>query len=283
MPCRPPGNSSLIAAKQPSGGCYAKLIKLLRLRGSVHSEEPGEAVTKGVGSFANDLLISFLIKNIDTKYWSATVSFRESAVTEKSVSDDQDPGAPQRAVESLFEDGVRRANLGTNEADGSTEGGVEGLQDFGHPGVLVIDIAKAHAFLTACMTSTPRVRYGLGAKAKPGAVPGRDFQAIDCSGFVRETIRRSTDLGNTFPDGSVVQHDWVKGHDFVEEDRSVGTMQDGVVRIAFLDPHDSGEGIGHVVLLHNGKTLESHGGGGPDERNWTVQGWQAKASVYRLS
>lgn len=204
-------------------------------------------------------------------------------MTDIDASDDQDPGAPQGAVESPFDDGADRANRGAEDADGPAGGALEGFLDFGHPGVLAIDIARAQAFLTACVTAQPRVRYGLGAKARSGATPGRDFQAIDCSGFVREAIRRSTNLGNAFPDGSVVQHDWVKAHDFTKVNRTAGAAQDGVVRIAFLDPRDSSVGIGHVVLLHNGKTLESHGGVGPDARAWTAQGWQAKAHVYQLS
>jgi hypothetical protein len=123
---------------------------------------------------------------------------------------------------------------------------------------------------------------GLGAKLAFGATQGRDFQAIDCSGFVRKTIRRSTTLGSRFPDGSVIQHGWVKTHDLAPVDRSSGSTLDGAVRIAFLDPSDSPEKIGHVVLLYNGKTLESHGGDGPDGRPWNVQGWQIHAHVYML-
>ena len=54
------------------------------------------------------------------------------------------------------------------------------------------------------------------------------------------------------------------------------------MRIAFLAPQDAPSRIGHVVLVHNGKTLESHGGVGPNARPWTGTGWQAKASVYLL-
>src|SRR4051812_28696863 len=111
---------------------------------------------------------------------------------------DQDPGAPQGSLESPFDNGAARANEGAGDPGEAQKGGVETLQEFGHPGDLPIDVGRAHAFLTTCMTSTPRVRYGLGAKATPGAVPGRDFQAIDCSGFVREAIRRSTNLGGAF-------------------------------------------------------------------------------------
>jgi hypothetical protein len=51
-------------------------------------------------------------------------------------------------------------------------------------------IDRAQAFLDACEQSNPRVGYKLGAKCAFDAVPGRDFQNIDCSGFVREAVRR---------------------------------------------------------------------------------------------
>jgi len=61
-----------------------------------------------------------------------------------------------------------------------------------------------------------------------------------------------------------------------------GMQRNGAVYIAFLSPNDTSSGIGHVVLIHNGRTLESHGGVGPDSRPWNRTGWQAKATVYLL-
>lgn len=143
------------------------------------------------------------------------------------------------------------------------------------------DLSQAQAFLNACMTSTPRVTYGLGAKVPFfGAVPGRDFTQVDCSGFVREAIRRATNPRLAFPDGSVVQHDWVRSHGFAKGTIADGKLMDDVVRIAFLRPQDSAHGIGHVALISKARTLESHGGVGPDQRNWDGTDWQAKASVY---
>jgi lysozyme family protein len=149
---------------------------------------------------------------------------------------------------------------------------------------LPLDFSKAAAFLQACMNSTPRVTYGLGAKVPFfGAVPGRDFRRVDCSGFVREAIRRATTPRAAFPDGSVVQHDWVKQRNFKKSTPQSALLQDGAVRIAFLRPQDVSSGIGHVVLVHNGRTLESHGGRGPNARPWTNTGWQAKSFVYVLT
>jgi len=153
------------------------------------------------------------------------------------------------------------------------------------PGLLEnFDLARAKAFLDACMTSTPRVTYGLGAKVPfLAAVPGRDFKRVDCSGFVRQAIRLSTTPSVPFPDGSVVQHDWVRARGFEKSTVAEGFLDDGVVRIAFLRPQDVPSRIGHVVLIAAGKTLESHGGVGPDSRPWTGTGWQAKTFVYVLA
>ena len=147
-----------------------------------------------------------------------------------------------------------------------------------------IDFAKARAFLDACVNSSPRVRYGLGAKVPfHGATPGRHFTRVDCSGFVREAIWRATSPHLNFPDGSVVQHDWVRAQGFQRGTTADGRLRDGAVRIAFLLPQDAPNRIGHVVLIHNARTVESHGGVGPNSREWNVTGWQARASVYLLT
>ena len=135
------------------------------------------------------------------------------------------------------------------------------------------------------MTSNPRVRYGLGAKVPfHGAVPGKDFKKVDCSGFVREAIWRATNPNLNFPDGSVVQHDWVKNKGFQHVSVADGGLNDNHVRIAFLRPQDTSSNIGHVVLLSGGRTLESHGGGvGPDSRAWTDLSFRTKMFVYVLT
>ena len=152
------------------------------------------------------------------------------------------------------------------------------------PPLMPIDITKAKAFLTACETSHPRVTYGLGKKVPFfRAVPGVDFTQIDCSGFMWEAIRETTTPMTPFPDGSVVQHDWVISEGYRRSTIAAGKSQDGKVRIAFLSPQDSHDHIGHVVLIHNALTLESHGGAGPDSRPWDGGSWQAQAHVYELT
>ena len=146
-----------------------------------------------------------------------------------------------------------------------------------------LDHAILTAFLNACMPSKPRVTYKLGKKVPHhGAVPGLDFTQIDCSGFVREAIRLATDPMVKFPDGSVVQREWVQRWNYAAGSVDDGNKTDGRVRIAFLRPQDSEKGVGHVVLLLNGRTLESHGGVGPDSQAWNKLSWRRHALVYLL-
>lgn len=191
-----------------------------------------------------------------------------------------DPAAPASEVEVLGDIFSARdlANFG-----------VKGRQTFDKEipvasPTLEIDWSKVVAFLRACETSSPRVGYKLGAKiSSDAAKPGSDFTHVDCSGFVRAAVRRSTDPKATnFPDGSVVQHDWVKASGFAASTIADGSLSDGVVRIAFLSPNDSANNIGHVALVRDGKTIESHGGKGPDSRIFDGSGWQSKAKLYVL-
>jgi len=197
---------------------------------------------------------------------------------------DDDPAMPaidEVSETSNLEMGRVLANLGGGPIEDTAPAAAEAAAAV--PAPLGINIARATQFLQDCMTSHPRVTYGLGAKVPfHGATPGTQFTKIDCSGFVREAIRLSTTPMLAFPDGSVVQHDWIRNRGFQKVAIGNGKLNDNRVRIAFLRPRDAPSGIGHVVLIHNGRTLESHGGVGPDTRVWTGTGWQAKACVYEV-
>lgn len=206
----------------------------------------------------------------------------------------EDPAAPapgELAGETAGDLAVARdrANFGAEESEAEEPGsGSEEeaaiLADSVAAPTIPLDVSKARAFLDACTHAAPRVGYGLGAKVPfHGAVPGQDFKTVDCSGFVREVIWRATDPHRNFPDGSVVQHDWIRDRNFARSTPDAALQQDGIVRIAFLRPQDSSNRIGHVVLVHNARTLESHGGTGPDSRAWTKAGWQGKTFVYVLT
>jgi hypothetical protein len=192
---------------------------------------------------------------------------------------DDDPAAPAPSEISDtagFELGRVLANLGAPSFPAAAPQAAAAGVSF--------DLARVQSFLQACETSIPRVSYGLGKKVpRLDAVPGRDFTQVDCSGFVREAIRLATTPTLALPDGSVVQHDWVSGHGFERSTVADAKIDDGIVRIAFLRPQDSAQGIGHVALISGAKTVESHGGVGPDSRVWDGASWQAKTSIYVLA
>ena len=125
-----------------------------------------------------------------------------------------------------------------------------------------------------------RVRYGLGAKAVPLTLEAGQFSAIDCSGFVRWCFYHGADI--KVPEGSAVQHEWFAEHGFKHSDVQAASLEDDILRIAFLAPHDSIEHIGHVLFVLNGKCYESHGSTGPDNRRaWMSKPvWMSKMHVY---
>jgi lysozyme family protein len=210
--------------------------------------------------------------------------------TEGTAGGEDDPGAPAPGEMEPEDFAAARelANFGPPGQDVQLPppAGVEerGIELESAAPTMPLDITLAQNLLDACMTSVPRVAYHLSAKVPfHGAVPGKDFQAVDCSGFVREAIWRATTPHLAFPDGSVVQHDWIRAQHFERTTTDAALQEDGAVRVAFLQPQDSPQRVGHVVLIHNARTLESHGGVGPDSRPWTKTGWQEKAFVYVLT
>jgi hypothetical protein len=109
------------------------------------------------------------------------------------------------------------------------------------------------------------IRYGFGSKAAFKTTP-EDIKAIDCSGFVRYLIYHVTDGEVIMPDGSWNQNAWCKHNHLITVEFATAADIDGWLRIAFLPPKKGH--AGHVWLILNGKTLESHGGVGPDRRPW---------------
>ena len=200
--------------------------------------------------------------------------FPQATTTILAAGSDSDPAAPLAGEVGDLSSGRDLANYG------EPTGGAAAAA----PPLLTLDMAKVRAFLQACMTSTPRVTYGLGKKIPSlSSVPGRDFTQVDCSGFVRQALRLGTNPTLAFPDGSVVQHDWIDKQGFAKSTPAAAKLSDGLVRIAFLRPQDTSSHIGHVVLIAGAKTLESHGGTGPDSRDWTATSWQASTFVYVLA
>lgn len=265
----------------------------------LHSGDPGLVVAAVVFKREFRSLAAALGRNgADAGGGGASNGGGVYAPAAESAAADFDPGSPSPSDlrdDSALEPGTARAlaNYGGVEPDTNQPAATVELSDLevapadaarvSAARTLPLDPVAARAFLNACTGSSPRVRYGLGAKVPfHGARPGSQFTRVDCSGFVREAIWRATSPHLNFPDGSVVQHDWVRAQGFARGAVSDGLLRDGATRIAFLRPQDSPNRIGHVVLIHNAVTFESHGGVGPNSRAWTGGGWQARASVYML-
>lgn len=134
--------------------------------------------------------------------------------------------------------------------------------------------------------------YGLGAKIVPLSLQdggligtteiGAHAKEVDCSGFVRWVIYHATAATGeafTIPDGSANQHQWFEQQGFKSSTHDSALAKDGVIRIGFLSPEDGG-GVGHVALVLDGLTMESHGGKGPDRRVWGSQSWMRLMSVF---
>jgi hypothetical protein len=108
---------------------------------------------------------------------------------------DLDPAAPT-IEQTIDQSAIDATNFGI-DGKGDFPEGSEGMPEAGTEGpaevvTIPFNIAGALAFLRNCENSIPRVGYQLGAKIPPNGVPGRDFTAVDCSGFVREEVRRAT-------------------------------------------------------------------------------------------
>jgi cell wall-associated NlpC family hydrolase len=146
----------------------------------------------------------------------------------------------------------------------------------------VFDDDKADAIVKKCRELG--VRYGFGAKAPTlnSAVDALVKNGIDCSGFFRYLMYHCAS-GLVVPDGSWTQMEWLKEMGFKESSVESAKLKDGVVRVAVLSQGDSSSGIGHIAIVVDGRTLESHGSVGPNRREWTGGGWQAKAHVYALT
>ncbi|MBC7808497.1 MAG: hypothetical protein H7145_20375 [Akkermansiaceae bacterium] len=134
------------------------------------------------------------------------------------------------------------------------------------------------------------VGYRLGAKCAVGDTP----ENIDCSGYVGWLLSNVTPT----PLRSVIARDivglgtwhlseWLKKSGFKRSTVDSGRRTDGVLRVAITlaarNPVTGRMGIGHIALVWNGRTIESHGGRGVNSREWTGKGWQGRCAVFVLS
>jgi hypothetical protein len=125
------------------------------------------------------------------------------------------------------------------------------------------------------------ISYGFGSKAGFHTKP-EQIKAIDCSGFVRYVIYQATSGHVVMPDGSWIQNDWCKAKHFERVKYATAAGNDGWLRIAFLPPKPGH--AGHVWLILNGKTMESHGHKGPHRRPWDTKVLKSQAKdCYKVA
>jgi len=127
-------------------------------------------------------------------------------------------------------------------------------------------------------------QYPLGGKAPSLDADSTQIRrvGIDCSGFVRWILFRATHNQLVIPDGSWHQAEWAQEAGLKRSDIESGKLLDGVVRLAYMKPLTS-RGIGHIALIHNGRTIESSGKRGPGRRAWTGKGWQSRCRLWALT
>jgi cell wall-associated NlpC family hydrolase len=143
-----------------------------------------------------------------------------------------------------------------------------------------IDITRLLALSDAVVRPGNQYEFG-GKVALDDTAAEVRADTVDCSGYVRWLLRQASGEGTlTIPDGSVIQHEWVREQGFKRSSVASALLADGALRIAFLAPKP--RKAGHVALIRDGMTMESNGGNGPSRRRWTGLNWQASTSVYVL-
>lgn len=129
-----------------------------------------------------------------------------------------------------------------------------------------------------------RVKYVYGAKAPSIDCDSHDINGIDCSGFTRYALAKATNGGMVLPDGSQVQLEWAEKHlRKLKAYSDLRHTEDDSTRlfIAFLRVTRH-RAIGHVWLIREGETLESHGGTGVDSRGWDTHPLLSSTDCFEI-
>jgi hypothetical protein len=109
-----------------------------------------------------------------------------------------------------------------------------------------------------------RVEYSMGAKAPTLDCDTSEIHELDCSGFVRYILAKSTSQGLITPDGSVGIHAWAAAN--LQQCPYADVAEGTGLYIAFIAP--SGGVPGHVWLCRQGSTRECCGSEGVCSRPW---------------
>lgn len=140
-------------------------------------------------------------------------------------------------------------------------------------------VSLQSTFFRALQALNARVPYTFGGKLEIGLpVEYLNGRGLDCSGFVRWLIG-----DESFPDGSESMREYCSRNlnVYKSEGSWTGALRDGHLRIGFLSP-DDGNGIGHVVLLYGGSTIECYGGHGVGMREFIYLPFRRELEIYLL-
>lgn len=113
------------------------------------------------------------------------------------------------------------------------------------------------------------VRYGWGAKANPlSYITLETVQELDCSGFAQLMTWYATGeiiIPGTAWDQYHELRGWaLREHSGAMYHKACSNM--GALLMCFIEP--TSLHAGHVWYVHDGRTYESHGGGGVSSRSW---------------
>lgn len=197
--------------------------------------------------------------------------------------DEVDDGAwGEVCLEPPFEDDCEAPAMGLDDdvASAAHEAGAVALaaaDDATAPATLALPI-DIGALLEALAFVTGKIAYGLGSKPSRLSLSPAELVAdrappagIDCSGFVRWILYRASGGKVKIPDGS-----WNQRDHFRELARRASLpaspyatcgLHDGVLRVAGFTKSER-VSVGHIWLVHDGQTAESHGGKGVNRRPW---------------
>jgi len=125
-------------------------------------------------------------------------------------------------------------------------------------------------FLSCFMHCYKRVKYLYGGKTPSLGCDSSAFSVVDCSGFVAWILYRATRGLLALNMGSQQMREWFQNlgaRNVDYQDAAQGAP--GRLFLGVLLP--SSDGIGHVFLMSDGVTYESHGHFGVDSRKWDIR------------
>jgi hypothetical protein len=121
--------------------------------------------------------------------------------------------------------------------------------------------------------------YSVGKDSKTGKLKGKasnsadpsKISALDCSGYVKYLLYNVSEGKISISGGSYYQYKWCKDSGFKKvEYAKAAKKADNILRLGYFKKKKGGK-YGHVWLVLNGQTLESHGKRGVNRRPWNTK------------